>query len=198
MKEKEEVKKALERKEKKKDYLARKMHYLLSTEQIAGVYNSPYRSSPDPMELQLRKVKPLRHKKKGIQDITNLKYQKMNNSSIKHIPFSCSCQGPFRNTGEVLQQRFKPLEPSLQGAASNFSLQLAREKVKQEEWRNRIHDNRSRRTNKDIFRCPRQFQSQNQAQNWIEMNPDDFITVLPSIPLFGKFGQTYSRSGQIV
>uniref|UniRef100_A0A8D2ISB7 Spermatogenesis associated 17 n=1 Tax=Varanus komodoensis TaxID=61221 RepID=A0A8D2ISB7_VARKO len=144
MKEKEEVKKALERKEKKKDYLARKMHYLLSTEQIAGVYNSPYRSSPDPMELQLRKVKPLRHKKKGIQDITNLKYaDSFGFQTVPPLPpiGRQKPQGPFRNTGEVLQQRFKPLEPSLQGAASNFSLQLAREKVKQEEWRNRIHDN---------------------------------------------------------
>lgn len=34
MKEKEEVKKALEREKKKKDYLARKMHYLLSTQQV--------------------------------------------------------------------------------------------------------------------------------------------------------------------
>lgn len=34
MKEKEEEKRALEKERKKKDYLARKMHYLLSTAQV--------------------------------------------------------------------------------------------------------------------------------------------------------------------
>lgn len=34
MKEKEEQKKALEREKRKKDYLAQKMHYLLSTVQV--------------------------------------------------------------------------------------------------------------------------------------------------------------------
>lgn len=63
----------------------------------------------------------------------------MNGPTINPSPV-LSYQGPFRNPTEVLQQRYKPLEPSLQGAASDMSLQLAREKVKQEEWRKRLHD----------------------------------------------------------
>ncbi|KAK2511874.1 Spata17, partial [Columba guinea] len=83
MKENEEKKKDLEKKEKEKQYQARKMHYLLSTE-----------------------------------------------------------QGPFRDTAEVLRQRYKPLEPTLRVAASiNSPLEKAREEMKMGEWRNRVHDN---------------------------------------------------------
>lgn len=35
--------------------------------QIPGIYNSPFRKSPDPMELLLRKSKPLTHKKQQVK-----------------------------------------------------------------------------------------------------------------------------------
>ncbi|XP_062981649.1 spermatogenesis-associated protein 17 [Elgaria multicarinata webbii] len=218
MKEKEEVKKALEREEKKKDYLARKMHYLLSTKQTAGIYNSPYRKSPDPMELQLRKAKPLGQKKKQVQDATDLEWQTHTDSfgfqTVPPLPpiGRQKPQGPFRDTGEVLQQRFKPLQPSLQGAASDVSLQLAREKVKLEEWRNRVHDDvflpfsghESDTYVPSIQRASKYGQSSYGLKHFREEHPEkwitkrDFLTVLPSIPLFGKFGQAYSRAGQVV
>ncbi|XP_053164986.1 LOW QUALITY PROTEIN: spermatogenesis-associated protein 17 [Hemicordylus capensis] len=217
MKEKEEEKKALEREEKKKDYLARKMHYLLSTAQIAGVYNSPYRKSPHPMELQLRKAKPLKHRpqqsQKGAMDF----YWDSDSFSFRSEPplppiGRQKPQGPFRDPAEVLQQRFKPLEPSLRLTASNTSLRNAREKYKQEEWRNRVHD--------DVFlpfsyKIPEKYvpsmqrasqygQSDYGLKHFREQYPKkwvtkkDFLTVVPSIPLFGRFGKTYSRTGTIV
>uniref|UniRef100_A0A8C5SHU5 Uncharacterized protein n=1 Tax=Laticauda laticaudata TaxID=8630 RepID=A0A8C5SHU5_LATLA len=146
MKEKEEVKKALEREKKKKDYLARKMHYLLSTQQIAGIYNSPYRKEPDPWEMQLRKAKPLRHKKKIEKNAMDLPWPIYADSfGFQTMPTLPPIrrqkpQGPFRDTVDVLQQRFKPLEPSVQVVASSSSLQLAQEKQRQEEWRNCIQD----------------------------------------------------------
>nr|KAF6395614.1 spermatogenesis associated 17 [Rousettus aegyptiacus] len=63
MKEREERKASLEREEKKRDYQARKMHYLVSTKQIPGIYNSPFRQEPDPWELRLQKAKPLTHRR---------------------------------------------------------------------------------------------------------------------------------------
>ncbi|XP_042334736.1 spermatogenesis-associated protein 17 isoform X2 [Sceloporus undulatus] len=219
MKEKEEVKKALERDEKKKDYLARKMHYLLSTEQIAGIYNSPYRKSPDPMELQLRKAKPLKEKKKQIRkDVMDLQWQSDTDSfGFQRVPALPPIerqkpQGPFRDPVEVLQQRYKTWEPSLRVAASDTSLQLAREKVKQEEWRNRIHDDvflpfSGHEPDKyvpSIQRASKYGQSSYGLKHFREEYPEkwitkkDFLTVVPSIPLFGKLGQTYSRAGQIV
>uniref|UniRef100_A0A8D0DZS3 Spermatosis associated 17 n=1 Tax=Salvator merianae TaxID=96440 RepID=A0A8D0DZS3_SALMN len=211
MKEKEDLKTALENEKKKKDYLARKMHYLLSTVQIAGIYNSPYRKSPDPMELQLKNARPLSHKKKKIQkDAIDIHcFQTMSTLPPLRGP---KPQGPFRDTVEVLQQRFKPLEPSMRVAASSTSLQLAREKEKQEEWRNRIHDDvflpfsshESEKYVPSIQRASKYGQSSYGLKHFRDQHPEkwitnkDFITVLPPIHLFGKVGQYYSRAGQIV
>ncbi|XP_067901159.1 spermatogenesis-associated protein 17 isoform X2 [Heterodontus francisci] len=58
-KKKEREKKAVEEEERRKHYQARKMHYLLSTEQLPGIYNSPCRLCPDEMEYRLQQVRPL-------------------------------------------------------------------------------------------------------------------------------------------
>ncbi|NXT31181.1 SPT17 protein, partial [Pelecanoides urinatrix] len=151
MKENEEKRKDLEKKEKEKKYQARKMHYLLSTEQIAGIYNSPFRKSPDPMELLLRESKPLSHRRQQIK--SPFAYEFYDWPTCKRPPTFSTAQllppigrqkpqGPFRDTAEVLWQRYKPLEPTLRVAASiNSPLEKAREEMKREEWRNRIHDN---------------------------------------------------------
>ncbi|NXN09289.1 SPT17 protein, partial [Indicator maculatus] len=151
MKENEEKKKDLEKKEKEKKYQARKMHYLLSTEQIAGIYNSLFRKCPDPMELLLRSSKPLSHR--GQQMKSHSAYELRDWPTCKRPPSFFTeqslppigrqkPQGPFRNTAEVLQQRYKPLEPTLRVAASVHSpLEKAREDMKREKWINGIHDN---------------------------------------------------------
>ncbi|RVE74707.1 hypothetical protein OJAV_G00024610 [Oryzias javanicus] len=41
-----------------KVYQAHRLHYLLSTEQCPGVFNSPFRQAPHEMELLLKQVKP--------------------------------------------------------------------------------------------------------------------------------------------
>ncbi|EMP31178.1 Spermatogenesis-associated protein 17 [Chelonia mydas] len=198
MKEKEKEKKDLEREEKKKDHQARKMHYLLSTEQLqlptyrntptvriqivllkckakvtvmqfegsdlinlktgnapiapvlwmAGVYNSPFRQSPDPMEVRLRKARPFSHRQQQIKkhltdDISDwLTCTSTHWQTETSVPWNVHCEGPFRDTAEVLQQRYKPLEPTLRVATSINSLEKAREEIKREEWRNRINDNK--------------------------------------------------------
>uniref|UniRef100_A0A663FB37 Spermatosis associated 17 n=1 Tax=Aquila chrysaetos chrysaetos TaxID=223781 RepID=A0A663FB37_AQUCH len=127
MKENEEKRKDLEKKEKEKKYQARKMHYLLSTEQIAGIYNSPFRKSPDPMELLLRKSKPLSHRQQQMK--SPFAYELYDWPTCKRPPTFSTAQplppigrqkpqGPFRDTAEVLRQRYKPLEPTLRVAAS--------------------------------------------------------------------------------
>uniref|UniRef100_A0A803W8B4 Spermatosis associated 17 n=1 Tax=Ficedula albicollis TaxID=59894 RepID=A0A803W8B4_FICAL len=152
MKENEEKMKDLEKKEEEEKYQARKMHYLLSTAQIPGIYNSPLRKSPDPMELLLRKSKPLTHRK-----------QKMGSSLADELYCWPTCekppafvttlpllpaprqkpQGPFRDPGEVLRQRYKPLEPTLRVRESmNSPPAKAREATGREEWRSPIHDNK--------------------------------------------------------
>ena len=54
---------------KKRDYQARKNHYLLSTEVKPGIYNSPFQPYPSEMEFHLRNARPLsRQKEKKICD----------------------------------------------------------------------------------------------------------------------------------
>ncbi|XP_008944858.1 PREDICTED: spermatogenesis-associated protein 17, partial [Merops nubicus] len=223
MKEKEEKRKDLEKKEKEKEYQARKMHYLLSTEQIAGIYNSPFRKSPDPMELLLRKSKPLSHRRQQMKT-SPFAYELCDWPTCTRPPTFSTAQllppigrqkpqGPFRDTAEVLRQRYKPLEPTLRVAASINSLKKAREEIKREEWRNRIHDNeflpfssyhKNEKYDPSIYRSGKYVQEAYGSKHFREVQPEkwvsdkDFQTVLPSIALFEKFGKTYSRAGQIV
>ncbi|XP_027497384.1 spermatogenesis-associated protein 17 isoform X2 [Corapipo altera] len=225
MKENEEKMKALEKKEKEKKYQARKMHYLLSTEQIAGIYNSPFRKSPDPMELLLRNSKPLSHRRKQVK--SPFAYELYDWPTCKKPPAFVTAlplppigrqkpQGPFRDTAEVLWQRYKPLEPTLRVAESiNSPLEKAREGIKREEWRNPIHDNEflpfsSYRKNENekyepsLCKSGKYVQEAYGTKHFREVYPNkwiadkDFRTVAPSIFLFEKFGKTYSRAGQIV
>ncbi|NXJ80008.1 SPT17 protein, partial [Trogon melanurus] len=151
MKENEEKRKDLEKKEKEKKYRARKMHYLLSTAQIAGIYNSPFRKFPDPMELLLQNSKPLSHRRQQVK--SPFAYELYDWPTCRRPPSVFTAQplppidkqkpqGPFRDPAEVLWQRYKPLDPTLRVAASVSSpLEKAREEMKREEWRNCVHDN---------------------------------------------------------
>ncbi|NWU88617.1 SPT17 protein, partial [Upupa epops] len=223
MKENEEKRKNLEKTEKEKKYQARKMHYLLSTAQIAGVYNSPFKKTPDPMELLLRTAKPLSHGRQQVKSPydnelydwpTCRKPRILYNEQSLPLIGRQKPQGPFRDPAEVLQQRYKPLEPTLRVAASiNSPLEKAKEEMKREEWRNRIHDNKflpfssyhkNWKYEPSIHRSGKHVQEDYGTKHFREVQPKkwiadkDFQTVLPSIVLFEKFGKTYSRNGQIV
>lgn len=50
------------------------------------------------------------------------------------------CQGPFRNINEVLEQRYKPLEPTLRVAEPIDQLRLAREELRRKEWLRNVND----------------------------------------------------------
>ncbi|KAJ7402278.1 Spermatogenesis-associated protein 17 [Pitangus sulphuratus] len=251
-KENEEKMKDLEKKEKERKYQARKMHYLLSTEQvplpifvpivysnlnklkstvtsssaqIAGIYNSPFRKSPDPMELLLRNSKPLSHRKKQVK--SPFAYELYDWPTCKKPPAFVAAlplppigrqkpQGPFRDTAEVLWQRYKPLEPTLRVAESiNSPMEKAREGIKREEWRNPIHDNEflpfssyhkseDEKYEPSLCKSGKYVQEAYGIKHFREVYPKkwiadkDFRTVAPSIFLFEKFGKTYSRTGEIV
>ncbi|XP_069787379.1 spermatogenesis-associated protein 17 isoform X3 [Narcine bancroftii] len=69
-KKKEWEKKIIEEEERKKRYQARKMHYLLSTEQIPGIYNSPHRQYPSEIEYRLQHTRPRSHTLSRKKDVT--------------------------------------------------------------------------------------------------------------------------------
>uniref|UniRef100_A0A8C2T444 Spermatosis associated 17 n=1 Tax=Coturnix japonica TaxID=93934 RepID=A0A8C2T444_COTJA len=223
MNEMEKKKKDLEKKEKEKKYKARKMHYLLSTVQIPGIYNSPFRKSPDPMELLLQQSKPFSHSQQRVK--SPFTYDLYDWPTCKRPPTFPTGkplppigrqkpQGPFRDTDEVLRQRYKPLEPTLRVAASFSSpLEKAREEMKKEEWGKYIHENeflpfssyhRNKKYELSIHASEKKGNETYGVKHFREVQPNkwiagkDFQTVLPSILLFEKFGKTYSKAGQIV
>ncbi|NXI47856.1 SPT17 protein, partial [Galbula dea] len=223
MKENEEKRKDLEKKEREKKYQARKMHYLLSTEQIAGIYNSPFRKSPHPMELLLRNSKPLSHRRQ--QTKSPFACELCHSPTCTRLPTFSTAQplppigrqkpqGPFRDPAEVLRQRSKPVEPTFRVAASIDSLiEMAREEMKWEEWKSHIHDkkflpfslyHKNEKYEPSVLRAGKYSREAYGTKHFREVQPEkwvadkDFQTVLPSIVLFQKFGKTYSRNGQIV
>ena len=51
-------------------------------------------------------------------------------------------QGPFRDPREVQKQRYKQFQPSLRVATDYFSVDKARQSMKDEEWVTRFNDTR--------------------------------------------------------
>jgi len=54
-----------------KELEARRTHYLLSTHQIPGIYNSPFKPRPSAKEEELLQARPLSHKNKRAQHMEN-------------------------------------------------------------------------------------------------------------------------------
>ncbi|XP_059002501.1 spermatogenesis-associated protein 17 isoform X2 [Mustela nigripes] len=222
MKEREEKKADLEREEKERDSQARKMHYLLSTKQIPGIYNSPFRKDPDPWELRLQKAKPLTSQRSKVKD----KHWVSPNSwlectSARSFPRSevlppidrKQCQGPFRDITEVLEQRYKPLEPTLRVAEPINELNVAREEFRRQEWMRNVNDNmflpfstyhKNKKYTPLMHSSSKYGPNSYGSRHFRDENPKkwicdkDFQTVLPSFDLFSKYGKLYSKAGQII
>ncbi|XP_070257155.1 spermatogenesis-associated protein 17 isoform X1 [Myotis yumanensis] len=222
MREREEKKADLEREEKKRDYAARKMHYLLSTKQIPGVYNSPFRKDPDPRELRLQKAKPLTPQRpKAKQKRPHSLSSWLACTSTRSFPRSHTlppidrkqCQGPFRDVSDVLKQRYKPLEPTLRVAEPIDTLKEARSEFRRLELSRNVQENMFlpfSSYHKNEKYVPSMHLStkygpgaygyhrfRDESPNkWI--GGKDFQTILPSFDLFSKYGKSYSKAGQIL
>ncbi|KAM7436053.1 spermatogenesis-associated protein 17 [Porites harrisoni] len=143
-----------------KETRARKTHYLISTHQVPGVYNSPfYPPNPSAKEIELRNVRPLNHRSRQrlkaqlpsdaaeiLNQSRNVRTLSRESKSIPLPPISMSTaqkmQGPFRTPDEVWQQRHKPLNPTLRVATSYFSAEDARSDMKADEWVSRLIDDK--------------------------------------------------------
>ncbi|XP_006203715.3 spermatogenesis-associated protein 17 isoform X1 [Vicugna pacos] len=222
MKEREEKKADLEREEKKRDYQARKTHYLLSTKQIPGIYNSPFRKDPDPWELRLQKAKPLTHRRPEVKQTHSVSLSDwLACTSARSFPRSevlppidrKPCQGPFRPVAEVLEQRYRPLEPTLRVADPLDGLKEARQQLQRQEWARNVNDNmflpfssyhKSKKYIPTLHLSSKYGSDSYGRQHFRDENPKrwicdkDFQTVLPSFDLFSKYGKLYSKAGQIV
>ncbi|KAF6073692.1 spermatogenesis associated 17 [Phyllostomus discolor] len=222
VKEREEREAALQREKKKKDYQARKMHYLLSTKQIPGVYNSPFREEPDPWELRIRQAKPLVCKRpRGQLQRPSSLTSWLGCTSARSFPRSDTlppisrkqCQGPFRDIAEVLEQRYKPLEPTLRVAEPVNGMKEARAEFRRQEEARNIQDkmflpfasyHKKEKYIPSVHLSSKCGSSACGCQSFRDENPEkwicgkDFQTVLPSFDLFSTYGKSYSKAGQIL
>ena len=210
-----------DRAEKKFEYMARKNHYLLSTRQIRGIYNSPFREIPHEMEFRLRAVRPLdRDSRKPKPEPQTLGI--VDDSPLPDKPQSAKeplpplterrIQGPFKSRSAVLKQRYRPLNPSLRTSTDYESLENARDILQREEWTQRIHERpflpATRRTvpYEPLLHTRSQYHELGFADQFcvrkerVEKNisKDRMRTVVSPIPVFEKFGQTYSKGSVVL
>ncbi|XP_065144863.2 spermatogenesis-associated protein 17 [Paramisgurnus dabryanus] len=203
----------LEKEEREKNIQAQRLHFLLSTKQCPGVYNSPFKTEPDEMELRLRRVKPRsapkeRKTPKIPPDLFNLTPNRDRLPPIHQKP-----QGPFRSSLEVQQQRYRPLEPSLRVATSITALEEAREELRRQEWRTRVIDqpflpflNASpKKRYEGLMHTSTPFEQVGYGiKHFREEQKEDlqgkkpFKTVFTTCHIFDKFGRLYSNAGNIV
>jgi len=196
-----------------------KYHYLVSTQVMPGVFNSPFKPYPEEMEFHLRNAKP--HKtaksedtKLSEGDVESRKYDPGWKSYDLPMheplpPIHAKPQGPFRDPRDVQKQRYKPWQPSLRVATAYTSVEEAREKMKQEEWVTRINDNIfvpfTRRnvpyetllhTTSKYGHLPygTKYYRQEFPDKWTFSQ--NFQKVVPPIPIFEKLNDTYSQ-GQV-
>ncbi|XP_029416364.1 spermatogenesis-associated protein 17 [Nannospalax galili] len=122
-------------------------------------------------------------------------------------------KGPFRDIHEVLEQRYKPLEPTLRGAEPINHLQLAREALKQEDQMRNLNEKmflpfssyHKKKKYVPLIHSSSKYGPSSYGQKHFRSEDPrrwicgkDFQTVLPSFELFSKFGKSYSKAGQIV
>merc|ERR1712173_276590 len=108
--------------------MGKSKHHLISTNNIPGVFNNPYRPNPEEMEFRLKAITPLLATEKVRQDNERRKKdKKREKKELKLPPLPAKPQGPFKNPKNVYIQRHKPLSPSLRVESSYFSHCEARE-----------------------------------------------------------------------
>ncbi|XP_061174241.1 spermatogenesis-associated protein 17-like [Saccostrea echinata] len=211
MQEQERRRKAEKEQKERREQLARKNHYLISTEVIPGVFNSPFLPYPTDTEYLLRSVRPLMHEKKKKTDKPFDPTCKSYDLPRPRVlpPLSSKPQGPFRDPSDVQQQRYKPFQPSLRVATSFTSLEEARQKMKDQEWVTRLNDNVfepfSRRevkydpllhTRSRYGHLPYGFRYFREEFQDKHISSQSFKTLVPPIPIFDKLNDTYSQ-GQV-
>jgi len=200
------------------DEFVKKNHFLVSTFVKPGVFNNPFLPYPEEKEFHLRTAKKL---------IAAEMMQRKKTEPKVENPFDPACtqygarlrdplpplaqkpQGPFRDPNMVRKQRYKPFQPSLRVATDFYSLDGARELMKQEEWVTRLNDNiflpcsrKSEQYEKLLHTTSEYGHPPYGTKYFRHEYPDkwtmaqSFQTVVPPIPVFDKLNDTYSQ-GQV-
>jgi hypothetical protein len=200
-----------DRQKQSQEFLSRN-HHLISTFVQPGIYNSPFKEKPNEIELALLNAKPIvdqtRNRARSAEVLTFdpawTRYDIPRYSPLPPLPDRQ--MGPFRDPSEVQQQRYKPFRPTLRVMTNFFSVDEARQKVKAEDWIGRISDiaylpckRPSPRPYEPLLSTSGKFHQVAYGTRafrdefpdvWLSKN---FRTVVPPIPVFDKFNDTYSQ-----
>lgn len=203
----EEFQEAREREEAE----ARRKHFLLSTHVQPGIYNSPFLLGPSQMELRLRAVKPEGLKTRSVSGrIFDPGWRRYDLPQHEPLPpLQPKPQGPFREAESVQKQRYKPFQPSLRVNTDFYSLEKARQAMKEEEWVTRINDdiflpcksksypyNALLHTTSQYGHLPYGHHHFREEVQESFIAPNHFQSVIPPIPIFDNLNDTYSQ-GQV-
>ncbi|XP_064622480.1 spermatogenesis-associated protein 17-like [Lineus longissimus] len=190
---------------------ARKSHHLLSTEVLPGMYNSPFLMYPKDEEYLLQRARPLSHKKeKPVMepfDPTCKSYGLPRPRTLPPLPQKP--QGPFRELDDVQKQRYKPFQPTLRVATDYFSVEKAREYLKQDEWVTRFNDDvflpftRQKIPYEHLLHSTSKYGHLPYGTKYFRheyldkhISSQPFQSVVPPIPILEKLNDTYSQ-GQV-
>ncbi|XP_002129077.2 spermatogenesis-associated protein 17 [Ciona intestinalis] len=191
--------------ERKLKYQARKQHYMLSTHQSLGVYNSPFREQPHEMEYRLREARPLSHKKTTPSTKSSL-------SQCEPLPpIQPKIQGPFKPPSQVQAQRYRSLNPSLRVLTAYNALESARETLQRDEWAKQLTDrpfvpfSKHKVPYEPLLHTTSKYGHLPYGNKYFtEENPDMHVsdqrmqTVVSPIPIFDRYGGTYSKGAVVL
>ncbi|XP_063039765.1 spermatogenesis-associated protein 17 [Engraulis encrasicolus] len=213
---KEREREALEREEQRKKKKAQRLHFLLSTQQRPGVFNSPFREGPSEMERRLRHMTPA--VAQSANEASRRRRQQQRSTAREQQTLTLPPihtkrpQGPFRGVEEVWRQRQRPIEPSLRVATSITALQEARQELRMHELDSRLvphpfwpfsraHKEGSKydpllHTRTDYQ--PLSYGTKHFRDDSTPQDKEPFKTVFTTCHVFDKFGRLYSNAGKIV
>jgi len=202
--------------EEEKMLQARRHHYLQSTYQINGVYASSWYPQNE-FENRLRSVKPLSkeeraklfpNKNKNHVELETDQSAHDNKEKTGDLPPLRNppkkMQGPFRAPGVVRAQRYRSLSPTLRVSTAYDSHIQQRKNESNAEWVKRIQNEPMRangiprksyepllHTQSPYGQIPYGSKYFREESNKRVTSP--FKSVVPPIPIFDKFGKTFSK-----
>jgi len=186
--------------EEEKILLARKHHYMMSTYQQNGVFASPWFPNTGFEDL-IAQVPPLsKEERKNL--MKPIKSEGSEKNSPRELPplknvIQPKQQGPFRDPTIVHNQRYRALSPTLRVATSINAVKEDQTREKQRQWIRRINDDPMKFSTDakkyvPMIHTKEKFERKLYGQKSFreeKENSTAFKTVVPSIPLFDKFGK---------
>lgn len=195
---------------------AKRHHYLLGTATRDGIFKKLDDKSPHPLEDRMRSIKfapPLgyrirSHSKSVTSEPSHLTSSRDEETKEKategFLPPLVRLQGPFKSPEKVRELKIKSLCPTLRVATKYDSAEVARSKVKAEDWAKRINDidfkrfPRRRRTYDPLLHTSSPYgKTPHGSKHFRDYTPskhisnNSFKTVIPSAPTFESISSSF-------